>query len=88
LMQAALSTLLSIVLAIPVARALARQRSFRGRVWIIRLSVVPLGLPALVAALGVIEIWGRQGVVNDLLRLAGLQNPVSVYGLAGILIAH
>ncbi|MCQ4632869.1 thiamine/thiamine pyrophosphate ABC transporter permease [Shinella sp. CPCC 100929] len=88
LLQATLSTLLSIVLAIPVARSLARQRTFRGRVWIIRLSVVPLGLPALVAALGVIEIWGRQGVVNDLLRLAGLQNPVSVYGLTGILIAH
>ncbi|WP_439626525.1 thiamine/thiamine pyrophosphate ABC transporter permease [Shinella sp.] len=88
LLQATLSTVLSIVLAIPVARALARQRDFWGRVWIIRLSVVPLGLPALVAALGVIEIWGRQGVVNDLLRLAGLQNPVSVYGLTGILIAH
>jgi thiamine transport system permease protein len=88
LLQATLSTVLSIVLAIPVARALARQRHFWGRVWIIRLSVVPLGLPALVAALGVIEIWGRQGVVNDLLRLAGLQNPVSVYGLTGILIAH
>ncbi|WP_119258009.1 thiamine/thiamine pyrophosphate ABC transporter permease [Shinella zoogloeoides] len=88
LMQAALSTLLSVLLAIPVARALARQRTFPGRVWIVRLSVVPLGLPALVAALGVVGIWGRQGVVNDLLRLAGLESPVSVYGLAGILIAH
>ena len=88
LMQATLSTLLSVVLAIPVARALARQRTFRGRVWILRLSVVPLGLPALVAALGIIEIWGRQGVVNDLLRLGGLESPVSVYGLVGILIAH
>ncbi|WP_313531554.1 thiamine/thiamine pyrophosphate ABC transporter permease [Shinella sp.] len=88
LMQATLSTLLSVVLAIPVARALARQRTFPGRVWILRLSVVPLGLPALVAALGIIEIWGRQGVVNDVLRLGGLESPVSVYGLAGILIAH
>lgn len=88
LLQATLSTLLSVLLAIPVARALARQRDFPGRVWIIRLSVVPLGLPALVAALGIIEIWGRQGLVNDLLRLAGLSSPVSVYGLAGILIAH
>ncbi|MCR6501616.1 thiamine/thiamine pyrophosphate ABC transporter permease [Shinella sp. CPCC 101442] len=88
LMQATLSTLLSIMLAIPVARALARQRTFPGRVWILRLSVVPLGLPALVAALGIIEIWGRQGLVNDLLRLGGLESPVSVYGLAGILIAH
>ncbi|MFT4162504.1 thiamine/thiamine pyrophosphate ABC transporter permease [Shinella sp.] len=88
LMQAALSTLLSVLFAIPVARGLARQRTFPGRVWIVRLSVVPLGLPALVAALGVVGIWGRQGVVNDLLRLAGLESPVSVYGLAGILIAH
>jgi thiamine transport system permease protein len=88
LLQATLSTLLSILLAIPVARSLARQRGFPGRVWIIRLSVVPLGLPALVVALGVIEVWGRQGVVNDLLGLAGLQSPVSVYGLTGILIAH
>jgi thiamine transport system permease protein len=88
LLQATLSTVLSVLLAIPVARAFARQRNFRGRVWILRLSAVPLGLPALVAALGVIEIWGRQGVVNDLLRLGGLASPVSVYGLAGILIAH
>src|SRR6218665_566930 len=78
LMQATLSTLLSVLLAIPVARALARQRTFPGRVWILRLSVVPLGLPALVAALGIIEIWGRQGVVNDLLRFGGLESPVSV----------
>ena len=88
LWQAALSTLLSVALAIPVARALARQRRFFGRVWLLRLAVVPLGLPALVAALGIVEIWGRQGIVNDLLHLAGLENPVSVYGLAGILIAH
>lgn len=87
-LQAVLSTLLSVALAVPVARALARQRGFPGRVWLLRLAVVPLGLPALVAALGVVEVWGRQGVVNDLLRLLGLAGPVSVYGLAGILIAH
>ncbi|MDX3927522.1 MAG: thiamine/thiamine pyrophosphate ABC transporter permease [Shinella sp.] len=88
LLQAFLSTLLSVVLAIPVARALARQRRFPGRTWLIRLAAVPLGLPALVAALGVIEIWGRQGVANDLLSFFGLSEPVSVYGLTGILIAH
>jgi thiamine transport system permease protein len=88
LLQAFLSTALSILLAVPVARALARQRNFPGRVWTLRLSAVPLGLPALVAALGIIDVWGRQGVVNDLLRALGLANPISVYGLAGILIAH
>lgn len=88
LLQAGLSTLLSVILAIPVACALARQRRFPGRTWIIRLSVLPLGLPALVAALGIIEVWGRRGVVNEMLMLLGLENPVSIYGLAGILIAH
>lgn len=88
LLQAGLSTLLSVALAIPVARALARRRNFLGRIWIIRLAALPLGLPALVAALGIVEVWGRQGIVNRLLAQLGLADPVSVYGLAGILIAH
>lgn len=88
LLQAGLSTLLSVALAIPVARALARRRDFAGRSWIIRLSAVPLGLPALVATLGIVEVWGRRGAVNQMLAALGLDNPISVYGLAGILIAH
>ncbi|MBD9374815.1 thiamine/thiamine pyrophosphate ABC transporter, permease protein [Rhizobium sp. ARZ01] len=88
LVQASLSTLLSVVIAIPVACALARQRGFPGRTWIVRLSALPLGLPALVAALAIVEVWGRRGVVNEVLVLLGLDNPISVYGLAGILIAH
>ncbi|MCV9997961.1 thiamine/thiamine pyrophosphate ABC transporter permease ThiP [Pararhizobium sp. YC-54] len=88
LLQASLSTILSILLAIPVARALARQPAFPGRVWIIRLMALPLGLPALVAALGLIGIWGRQGVLNTALVAIGLDQPVSIYGLSGILVAH
>ncbi|CAN7430224.1 thiamine/thiamine pyrophosphate ABC transporter permease ThiP [Rhizobium sp. LjRoot98] len=88
LLQASLSTVLSIVFAIPVARALARQAAFPGRVWIIRLMALPLGLPALVAALGLIGIWGRQGALNTALVAIGLDQPVSIYGLSGILVAH
>jgi thiamine transport system permease protein len=88
LLQAALSTALAIVLAIPVARALARQRTFPGRIWVIRLMALPLGLPALVAALGIVGIWGRQGVANDLLAALDLGRPVAIYGLTGILVAH
>lgn len=88
LLQAGLSTILSVALAIPVARALARRRNFPARNWIVRLSALPLGLPALVATLGIVEVWGRRGVVNQALAALGLDNPVSVYGLAGILIAH
>lgn len=88
LLQAVLSTLLSVALAIPVARALARQPRFPGRLWLIRLMAVPMGLPVLIGALGLLGIWGRQGLINQALAALGLSQPVSIYGLAGILLAH
>ncbi|MCY1665574.1 thiamine/thiamine pyrophosphate ABC transporter permease [Rhizobium sp. SL86] len=88
LLQAVLSTFLSVLLAVPVALSLARRSRFPGRIWIIRLMAVPMGLPVLIGALGLIGIFGRQGLLNDLLTSAGLRNPVSIYGLTGILIAH
>ncbi|MDA4845699.1 thiamine/thiamine pyrophosphate ABC transporter permease [Hoeflea poritis] len=88
LLQAVLSTFLSVAFAIPLARAIARRQSFLGRRWLLRLLAVPIGLPPIVAALGLIEIWGRQGIVNSALLAAGLEQPVSIYGLAGILLAH
>ena len=88
LIQASLSTALSILFAIPVARALARQRHFAGRIWLVRLLAVPMGLPALIGALGLIAVWGRQGIANQGLSFLGLSEPVSIYGLTGILIAH
>ncbi len=88
LLQASLSTVLSILFSLPVSRALARQASFPGRIWMLRLMALPLGLPALVAALGLIEVWGRQGLLNKGLAALGLQQPISIYGLFGILVAH
>ncbi|MDE1993075.1 MAG: thiamine/thiamine pyrophosphate ABC transporter permease ThiP [Rhizobiaceae bacterium] len=88
LLQAALSTVLSVGLAIPVARSLARQQHFPGRIWLIRLMAVPMGLPVLIGALGLLGIWGRQGIVNQSLVGLGLSEPISIYGLAGILLAH
>ena len=88
LWQATLSTILSIGLGLPVALALARQRDFPGRIWIIRLMAVPMGLPVIVGALGLISIWGRQGLLNTALMASGVEQPFSIYGLSGILIAH
>ncbi len=78
LLQAGLSTFLSIVLAVPVARALARRR-FPGRGIIIRLLALPLALPAIVTVLGIVEIYGSQGWLGGLF---------DIYGLPGILLAH
>lgn len=88
LLQAALSTVLSVAPAIPIARALARQPHFPGRLWLIRLMAVPMGLPVLIGALGLLGIWGRQGILNQALIAIGLPQPISIYGLAGILLAH
>lgn len=88
LWQAFLSTLFSVGLALPVASALARQPDFPGRIWLIRLMAVPMGLPVLIGALGLIGIFGRSGIVNDALTGLGLSQPISIYGLTGILVAH
>lgn len=87
LLQAGLSALLSVALALPVARALARQQAFPGRGIVMRLLALPLGLPALVAVLGIVAVWGRQGIASDALAALGLSR-LDIYGLQGILIAH
>lgn len=88
LWQAFLSTVISVGLALPVVSALARQPDFPGRIWLIRLMAVPMGLPVLIGALGLIGIFGRSGIVNDALSTLGLSQPISIYGLTGILVAH
>lgn len=86
--QAVASTVLSVVLALPVALAIGRRPSFPGRRLLLGLMLLPLGLPVLPAVFGIVEIWGRQGIVNQTARALGLGDVVSVYGLTGILIGH
>ncbi len=88
LLQAAASTLLSVVPALIVARALARRPAFPGRRLVLRLFALPLALPQIVAVLGVVEIWGRQGLINRGGALFGFGPVIDIYGLTGILIAH
>lgn len=86
LLQAVLSTLFSCLLAVPVARALMRRR-FPGRKLLILLMGAPFLLPVVVAVLGLLSIYGRSGVLNQLLQALGL--PVlSIYGLKGVVLAH
>ena len=86
LLQAFLSAALSCLLAIPVARALARRR-FPGRAALITLLGAPFILPVIVAILGLLAIFGRAGLLNTLLAPLGLP-PLDPYGLQGILLAH
>ena len=85
--QALLSTLLSLGLAIPVARALARRR-FPGRRLLLKLFGLSLVLPVIIAIFGIVAVHGRQGWLPQLLRGLGMEPGNYLYGLFGILLAH
>ncbi|TRD21669.1 thiamine/thiamine pyrophosphate ABC transporter permease ThiP [Palleronia caenipelagi] len=86
LWQAALSALISVALAIPVARALAR-RQFPGQRLLITLLGAPFILPTIVAILGLLMVFGRSGWLNAL--GGGLHLPeFSIYGAHGVILAH
>jgi thiamine transport system permease protein len=86
LTQATISAALSVLLAIPLARALARRR-FPGRTALIALLGAPFILPTIVAVLGLLAVFGRAGLVSQGLGLAGVP-PIRIYGLHGIVLAH
>lgn len=87
LWQALLSTAVSVVPGMLVARALSRRPAFPGRGALVALFAVPLALPAIVVALGVLALFGRAGLVAPLIEASGANWP-GVYGLSGILVAH
>jgi thiamine transport system permease protein len=88
LFQAILSTVLSVGPAIVLARAFSRHAEFPGRALMLRLFAVPLALPAIVAALGVLALYGRAGIFSGVLSTLADGEWPGVYGLSGILIAH
>lgn len=86
LLQSVLSAVLSCLLAVPVARALARRR-FPGRMALVTLMGAPFLLPVVVAVLGLLAVFGRSGPINAALAHLGI-GPYSIYGLHGVVLAH
>ncbi|MFN4056729.1 MAG: thiamine/thiamine pyrophosphate ABC transporter permease ThiP [Roseinatronobacter sp.] len=86
LWQATVSAAISVLCAIPLARALAR-RSFPGRSILVLILGAPFILPTLVAVLGLLALWGKSGLVSQGLVALGL-SPLNIYGPYGVLLAH
>jgi thiamine transport system permease protein len=86
LMQAAVSAAISVGLAIPAARALAR-RSFAGRGALVAFLGAPFFLPSVVAVIGIVGIYGQQGLLSRLARPLGAEMP-GLYGPQGVILAH
>ncbi len=88
--QAALSTLLTVALALPGAYVFARY-DFPGKSLIQALTTVPFVLPTIVVALAFTALVGPRGIVNlVLMNLLGLERPPLdlQYTLGIILLAH
>ena len=75
--QTLLSAAISVGLAVPVARALARRRFF-GRGILITLLGAPFILPVIVAVLGLLAVFGRSGLLSIGLGWFGVA-PVHVF---------
>ena len=84
--QATLSAVFSTLLAIPLARALARRR-FPGKGAMVALMGAPFLLPVVVAVVGILSVYGRDGVINQLLDAVGLP-PISIFGLQGVVLTN
>lgn len=74
LAQAGVSTALTLVLGLPVAWVLARL-DFAGRRWVLRLLMLPFVVPTLVAALGILALWGPGGWLSTPLGLSLEDSP-------------
>jgi molybdate transport system permease protein len=66
LVVATLAAVISLLVGFPLAWALARG-TFRGRTLVRALVVLPLVMPPVVAGVGLIAAFGRQGVIGSLL---------------------
>jgi thiamine transport system permease protein len=78
LKQAFISAFISVVIGMCAARALV-QHTFAGRNFVLGLMAVPQSLPAIVAVLGVVSLFGNSGI---------FAHAFQVYGLAGIVLVH
>ena len=66
-LQAAITCVLALLFGVPVAWVLARFE-FAGRAVVLRLLMLPFVVPTLVAAIGVLAVWGPLGVAGGWLR--------------------
>lgn len=85
--QASLSTLFSIIPAIPLALSLYR-RHFWGRRFLLRLCSITLVLPVLVVIFGILSVYGKSGYISHILAFFNVKYTFSPYGLQGIVFIH
>ncbi|MFW6321258.1 MAG: ABC transporter permease, partial [Halohasta sp.] len=85
--QALLSTVVSVAVGLPGAYLLARFE-FPGRAFLRSVTILPFVMPSILVAVGFLAMFGRTGVLNDVLALVGLGPVELVFTLEIIVLAH
>jgi len=87
--QAFLSATLSVLLGLTAARSLHRRGQFFGRGVFLSLSFMAMIVPTTVAAIGLVQLWGRNGFLRQLTdTLFGQDMLFPAYGLEMVILAH
>lgn len=86
-LQAFWSTIISLGLAILLAKSLA-QINFAGKTLFLRICSTTFAIPSLVVVIGLLSVYGSNGMIAQLCRFWGIDYHFSIYGLKGILLAH
>lgn len=90
LLQATLSTLASLAVALPGAYLIATY-SFKGKRMILALSAIPFVIPSILVVLGFVIFFGNNGFLNRaLMSLFQLEEPPLkiLYSFPAIILAH
>lgn len=86
--QAGLSTVLSLLVGVALAWALNRL-TFPGRGLLIGLFSSAIVTPGIIVAFGLLTVWGRSGWISDLsTALTGEPLRLPIFGMGGIVAAH
>ncbi|MDS0283666.1 ABC transporter permease [Haloarcula onubensis] len=85
--QALLSTVASVLVGLPGAYLLARFE-FPGRRTLRSVTILPFVLPSIMVAVGFLAMFGRTGVLNDLLSVVGLGPLELTFTLELVVLAH
>ena len=89
LLQSLLSVCLSVLLGVHVAQILVSLQSQKFKSYFLSLSSVAFVIPTVVAGIGIIKVWGGNGLISYFEFILGSdQNIINLYGLLGILLAH
>jgi len=85
--QAALSTVASVALGVPLAYIIARHE-FPGRRTLRSLTILPFVLPSILVAVGFRAAFAEDGPLNAVLALAGVGPVELLFSVEALVIAH